>query len=408
MQRIKELDGLRAIAILGVLGCHFARQYHGLSLLKLGWAGVDLFFGISGFLITSILIGLREDQSPYKTFYWRRALRIFPPYYAALALLLLLAFIHKEHVSYMDSLRYGLFLASTKLALIKATFYRLFLHRSTVLFVQSIGSPYYVPEFRSCLAVYWSLSVEEMFYLLWAPVILKGSRNSILIFSIAPLLVCPILRGIAHTPTITESYGFLFRFDSLAAGGCVALLFYAMEHGQLRAQLLDRGLSVVAACSFAGLIFLSRRCGVFREVDVRFTWVFSVFGFTLLAIFCASLVGVCARSRMHWPMLSRALQSRSLVYLGTISYTMYLVHMIVYVFMQLAVLRFLGESNALILDTNPWLLVLLGGLTALCTITLAHLSWKYFETPILRLKDRRFPPTFRRRPIQPMAEVATS
>jgi len=69
LQRIKEIDGLRAIAILGVFSCHFARQYHGLYLLKLGWAGVDLFFGISGFLITSILIGLRQDHAPYRTFY---------------------------------------------------------------------------------------------------------------------------------------------------------------------------------------------------------------------------------------------------------------------------------------------------------------------------------------------------
>jgi peptidoglycan/LPS O-acetylase OafA/YrhL len=408
LQRIKELDGLRAIAILGVLICHFARQYHGLYMLKLGWAGVDLFFGISGFLITGILIGLRGGRSPYKTFYWRRALRIFPPYYAALALLLLLAFIHKEHVQYMDSVRYGLFLASTKFTLIKATFYRLFFHRTTLLFAPSIGGKYYVPEFRNYLSIYWSLSVEELFYLVWAPVILRGSRNSILIFSIMPLLICPILRGIAHTPTFGESYGFVFRFDALAAGGCVALLFYAMEHGQLRAQLLDRGLSVGAACSFAGLVFLAWRCGVFREVDVRFTRVFSVFGFTLLAIFCASLVGVCARSRTHWSMLSRALQLRPLVYLGTIGYTMYLVHMIVYVFLQLVVLRLLSESNVLVLDTNPWLLVLLGVLTALCTITLAHFSWRYLETPILRLKDRRFPSRFRPQPIQLVAEVAAS
>jgi peptidoglycan/LPS O-acetylase OafA/YrhL len=133
-----------------------------------------------------------------------------------------------------------------------------------------------------------------------------------------------------------------------------------------------------------------------------------VFGFTLLAIFCASLVGVCARSRTHWSMLSRALQLRPLVYLGTISYTMYLVHMIVYVFLQLVVLRLLSESNVLVLDTNPWLLVLLGVLTALCTITLAHFSWRYLETPILRLKDRRFPSRFRPQPIQLVAEVAAS
>lgn len=408
MRRIKELDGLRAIAILGVFVCHFARQFNGSYLLKFGWSGVDLFFGISGFLITSILIGLRDDKTPYKTFYWRRALRIFPPYYAALAILLLLSFIHKEPLSYREYARYGLFLVSTKVGLLKATFYRLFTHGNPVFSVRACEGQYYVPEFRNWIAVYWSLSVEELFYVVWAPVILKGSRRTIMTFSIAPLLICPILRGIAHTPDFEESYGFLFRFDSLAAGGCVALLLYAVEHRQLGAQFLDRSLCVVAASSFAGLVFLSWRCGVTREVEVRSTLAFAVFGFTLLSIFCASLVGICARWSMHRSIVFRALQFGPLVYLGTISYVMYLIHMPVYVCLQLAALKALGESNALVLDTNNWLLLLLGVLTAICTIALAHLSWRYFETPLLRLKDRRFPVRFRQKSIPRLAEVASS
>lgn len=408
MQRIKELDGLRAVAILGVFVCHFARQFHGSYLLKFGWSGVDLFFGISGFLITSVLIGLRDDETPYKTFYWRRALRIFPPYYVALAILLLLAFIHKEHLSYRESARYGLFLVSAKFGLLKSTFYRLFSHGYPAFSVQALEGQYYVPEFRNWIAIYWSLSVEELFYVVWAPVILKGSRRTIVTFSIAPLLICPILRGIAHTPAFEECYGFLFRFDSLAAGGCVALLLYAVEHRQLGARLLDRGLSFVAASSFAGLVFLAWRCGVAREVDVRSTLAFSVFGFTLLSVFCASLVGVCVRLSMHQSMLSRALQFGPVVHLGTISYVMYLIHMPVYVCLQLVVLKVLGKSNALVLDTNNWLLLLLGVLTAISTVALAHLSWRYFETPLLRLKDRRFPARFRPRSIQRLPEAATS
>jgi peptidoglycan/LPS O-acetylase OafA/YrhL len=408
LRRIKELDGLRAIAIFGVFVCHFARQFHGSYLLRFGWSGVDLFFGISGFLITSILIGLRDDETPYKTFYWRRALRIFPPYYVALAILLFLAFIHKEHLSCRESARYGLFLVSTKFGLLKSTFYRLFSHSDSVFPVQALESQYYLPEFRNWIAVYWSLSVEELFYLVWAPVILKGSRRTIVTFSIAPLLICPILRGIAHTLAFEESYGFLFRFDSLAAGGCVALLLYAAEPRQIAAQLLDRGLRAVAVSSFAGLVFLTWRCGVTREVEVRSTLAFSVFGFTLLSIFCASLVGVCARLSMHQSRLSRALQFKPLVYVGTISYVMYLIHMPVYVCLQLAVLKMLGESNALVLDTNNWLLLLLGILTSICTIALAHLSWRFFETPLLRLKDRRFPARLRCKSIPRLAEVATS
>ena len=80
MRRIRELDGLRAIAIILVLGCH----YEGFSqrawrIPELGWIGVDLFFCLSGYLITSILLGMRGRRTPYKTFYARRLTRIVPP-----------------------------------------------------------------------------------------------------------------------------------------------------------------------------------------------------------------------------------------------------------------------------------------------------------------------------------------
>lgn len=77
LPRIKELDGLRAIAILGVISCHFAQYTHAFDFLLLGWAGVDLFSAISGFFITGILIDLRDKENPYRTFYWRRCRSTF-------------------------------------------------------------------------------------------------------------------------------------------------------------------------------------------------------------------------------------------------------------------------------------------------------------------------------------------
>ena len=78
--RILELDGLRALAILFVLGCH----YPGFANLawhipEFGWIGVDIFFALSGYLITTILLGLRNRVTPYRTFYSRRFIRILPP-----------------------------------------------------------------------------------------------------------------------------------------------------------------------------------------------------------------------------------------------------------------------------------------------------------------------------------------
>lgn len=407
MPRLKELDGLRAIAILGVFSCHFARQYnHALDFLRLGWSGVDLFFAISGFLITGILIGLRDKQAPYRTFYWRRILRIFPPYYLALTLIFLLAFLHHEHITSRETIRYWLFLSSAKVSLIKLAFTRLFGHGNPSFSTQLSDSRYYIPEFRSWLTIYWSLSIEELFYLLWAPVILKGSRRTIVLFSTVPLVACPILRGLAHTPAFGEAYGFVFRFDALTAGGVVALLFLAARKERLSALRLGHGLVMTVILSSLSLILLSWYCGVFRILDVRSTLAFSTLGYSLLSVLYASVVGVC----VHWSgslsVIFRVLRSKPLGYLGTISYGMYLIHMPVYVSFQLMFLKYLGKTSALVLDMNNGLLLLPGILTALCTVAVASLSWRYFETPILRLKDRQFPAPAQRRLTPTMAEAA--
>src|ERR1700761_5699872 len=94
--RILELDGLRAVAILLVLGCHYPGfAYRAFDLPQFGWVGVDIFFALSGYLITMILLSLRERPTPYRTFYSRRAIRILPPYLAVTLFLLVVAV--REH-----------------------------------------------------------------------------------------------------------------------------------------------------------------------------------------------------------------------------------------------------------------------------------------------------------------------
>ena len=394
MQRIEELDGLRAIAIFGVFAVHFRPFYsHTFNLLGLGWAGVDLFFGISGFLITSILMGLRGHRTPYRTFYWRRILRIFPPYYAVLALLLFASLLHKESIPYGQAIRDSLYLSSLHPNVIQLVFRKLLQGNFSVPpeSLQPFLARYYVPEFWPCHAAFWSLSVEELFYLLWAPVILNGSRRVILFCSIVPLAICPMLRSLAHGHT-GEASGFLFRFDSLAAGGCVALLFMARDGGALSNRVLGRGLNltiVISSLLFGGL---SWYCGVFRGVEVRSAWVFSVFGFSALSLLCASVVGACVRRSGSSSIALRMLRSRVVAYLGKISYVMYLTYLPIYVLVQLIFVSLLGQSgNREILQTNTGLVILQDVLAVLATIGLASLSWRYFETPILGLKDRRFP-----------------
>src|SRR5271154_4171899 len=115
--RIKELDGLRGIAVLAVVGTHYFAWIptpavtHGhagvnlffilfrfvIGVFRLGWLGVDLFFILSGFLITSILMDLRDKEHYFRVFYARRALRIFPPYYLGILVYLLFSFARGLH-----------------------------------------------------------------------------------------------------------------------------------------------------------------------------------------------------------------------------------------------------------------------------------------------------------------------
>jgi peptidoglycan/LPS O-acetylase OafA/YrhL len=407
MQRVTELDGLRAVAALAVFSCHFVGPNHVLGPLGLGWTGVDLFFTISGFLITSILLGLRNQESPYKTFYWRRILRIAPPYYAVLTVTLLLAIARGEHVSAKDLVRYGLFLSSAEPNVVKMVLARLLTGSHIVAPASVVASGtvrYVVPGFGIWISMYWTLSVEELFYLLWAPVMLKGTRRTILLFCVAPLLVCPILRGLAHSPSLGEYYGFVFRFDSLAAGGCVALLFMAVKEGRLKARVLNRGLLVTAVVSLLGLLPVLWYSGVSRGNDVRSALIFGMFGYSLLAIFFASVVGVCVQQSGRPSVLLRVLRSDLAVRLGTISYVMYLIHMTIYTLVEVSLLRFLGASKGL--GTDPWPLLLRGSLATAITIAVASLSWKYFESPILRLKDKRFPTLAQRKQTHPIPEAA--
>jgi peptidoglycan/LPS O-acetylase OafA/YrhL len=213
------------------------------------------------------------------------------------------------------------------------------------------------------LGVYWSLAVEELFYLLWAPVVLKGSRRLIMAFAIASLFVCPILRGLTHTADGWEAVGFITRFDSLAVGGCVALLLRAKPN--VSKWLLLTPVLPLLIC----FGWLCVHCGLFRGVDVRSTELFSIFGYSVIALIFGCVVAACVRWEGH-PAFA-PLRLGSVLYIGTISYTMYLVHFFIYV----AVSRLLTGD------------LLRGFVAASLTIGVAALSWKYFESPILRLRN---------------------
>lgn len=349
--------------------------------MSLGWSGVDLFFVISGFLITGILIKLRQHPTPFREFYWRRALRIFPPYYMVLLLILALSTLHGEEIPRHEYAGAFLFLTSiSKKFSLHLIANRLLLRTGFSISPVAMNHHYFV-LFQSGLWVFWSLSVEELFYLLWAPIILKGSMRFIVFCSVIPLIVCPTIRGLTLTSSNfgDQALSFITRFDALAAGACLALLFLGVQRGRVPAQVLERGSVIAASISAIAFALLLWWCGFFRNVEVRSTLPFSIFGYSLLAIFFASIIAMS----VQWSGLkrTRVLRVKALVYVGSISYMLYLIHIPVYVAVGIALAR---------IASIPLPAIVHGIMAAAFAIGLAALSWKYFEAPILKFKDREF------------------
>ena len=384
MKRIRELDGLRFLAIFAVLLVHYRPPFRpGLDVLSLGWVGVDLFFVISGFLITTILVSLRGSPRPYRVFYWRRVLRIFPPYYLVLLLLSSTIFLTHAQVAIHLTLEAWVFLLSlTGLSHQMYGALLVLLHGAPLNTARAAIDNHLMSSYGDGVFVFWSLSVEELFYLIWAPIILKCSRRQILTVSLLAIIVCPLLRVLFHTPLYPECFSFVCRFDTLMMGSLLSLLFIACRRGEIHESTMSLGLNTVAVGSLLCLVPLCIHSGLLNRLEMRSALTFSAFGYTLLGVFFASIVGLCvihAESSLWWAAMLRA---RPLVYIGTISYMMYLIHIPVWV--TLYKLFSLLEGH----EAMPGFPLAL--LSVAVTIGLAALSWRFLEKPILQFKDAVF------------------
>ena len=219
--RVPVLDGIRGIAVLLVMIFHFwIVAFSGGNLLweriyddvaGMGWIGVDLFFVLSGFLITGILYDSRDSLHYFRVFYGRRTVRIFPLYYAALAIFFLvgpfvLARVYRPALADMQSGAIVKLFAWTYLL----NWYEGFKGWGAV------AHP---------LQHFWSLSVEEQFYLIWPFLILKLERRRMMGVCIGLMMLALTLRAALywlHFPFAAYTWT-ICRADSLAIGALVAL-----------------------------------------------------------------------------------------------------------------------------------------------------------------------------------------
>ena len=203
-RHVPALDGVRGLAITMVVLFHAWRA----PVTALGWAGVDLFFVLSGFLITGILADTRDAPHRARTFYARRALRILPLYYGAL-----IAVFVARPLLHLPYRRDDLILAGEHL------------WYWTYLCAWRIGLRH--PPGTTFLTHFWSLSIEEQFYLVWPWVVWSMSRRSTVRVAVALCIVAPVVRALCALATPFSFAAYMLppcRVDALAVGAILALV----------------------------------------------------------------------------------------------------------------------------------------------------------------------------------------
>jgi peptidoglycan/LPS O-acetylase OafA/YrhL len=368
---IPALDGLRGLAILSVMWTHFANNggmragsaadTFLLALLQYGRLGVDLFFVLSGFLITGILMDSKGGPHYFQNFYIRRVLRIFPLYY--LFLLLWLVILPSVYTWPAD--------AAIPVSPVWAWTY-------LINIIQSVhGDWRAAPPDASHL---WSLAIEEQFYLLWPVVVFLCSRRALVLVSIA-LIVISILTRLAlglHGNYIATYFFTVARVDALAVG---ALLAVACRHPEARRRL-TRAAPIVAGIALAVfLVLVWAPIRVSDGHDERL--MLYTFSGSAVACLCGVLLLTAINGR---PATERLFSHAALRFLGRYSYALYVFH---FPIILLIARHFISINDIpIVAGSQVFALLLFAAIAGGTSVAVACLSWHLYEKQFLKLKDR--------------------
>jgi peptidoglycan/LPS O-acetylase OafA/YrhL len=367
-QRIPALDGLRAIAMLAVVSCHLifpspTSTFDWFDRVTIrGWLGVDLFFVLSGFLITGILVDTRNERGYFRSFYARRSLRIFPIYY----LLLVILFVWIPFGSWAFAHGMG-----GEYVTLRANQSWYWTYLVNVLQVRSTTVDWFWTGHL------WSLSVEEQFYLVWPAVVLLVPTRHLAKTCIALFVAAWIARlgWVATHERLLGAYVLTpMRMDSLAAGAFVAVLART-EAGSMALRRWYRWIGL-AALAVAVPVLVRHGDDLQNSLVIRFGYAASAIAFACAIVWL--LVDARPRHPLEWGPL-RAI--------GRISYGGYLYHLPligICVGVRTRLIAFgAGGSWQLAIAHVAWV----GGIIAL-TLIVASVSYRLIERPFLDLKDR--------------------
>lgn len=345
MKYFRELDGLRAVAIIVVI-IHHWHPYKTIEFLTSRIDGVAIFFVLSGFLISNILFANRDKAEAsgsgkiicFRNFFFRRALRIFPLYYLVLLAVFFLG------------------------------------HRTSIYgwpFYVTYTSNFYIYHIREWgeLTHFWSLAVEEQFYFVWPFFILFANRRFIL-----PLIILFILMGVIFQfGIIANQFVGVLTPACLTSLGLGSLLSWLNLYKPLTLRQLYPWISATAMASLILIIF---QMWWYDLSAFHFRTLSSVITFWLIAHILRDKV--TRRSLMCY-----ILQNRILVSIGKISYSLYIFHHILPYYSN-AILAKINLGLPYVAADYQQQILFLENLGIV--LVLSCLSWKFFEKPLLRLK----------------------
>lgn len=352
-KHIPALDGLRGLACLTVVIYHnfgYIQKY-----IFFGWVTVDLFFTLSSFLITDILLRALNKPNYLRNFYARRFFRIFPLYYLSLIIFLII-----------------LPQFSTPLRLEYYTDNQIYFWT----YLQNWLFVFKPPVITDSLNHFWSLAVEEQFYLIWPLIILIIRKPRHLQIAVSALLV--IVNGLRLWAWLQYVPGFSYynlytftRIDGICIGSMVALL-RIISPGFL--SRYTAGVVLFFAALNFGFFFIN------REFDFSFPYL-ALVGYSTLAMLLGLLLNQAITGETK--IINSIFNFSFFRFVGKISYGFYIFHWPLYRGLGPALhskaLNYMGETTAAIFTSAT---------ASLLALLLSWISFKYFESPFLKLKDR--------------------